>query len=85
MRREDIVAAYGQADSTDPLRVRRRPGDSRHARHSRGAVARACAVLVGVAAVTAWFGLGPAALTLALGWAFQLLGLLFVSDDLSLG
>ena len=41
------------------------------------------AVLVGVAAVTAWFGgLGPAALTLALGWAFQLLELLFVSDDL---
>ena len=40
------------------------------------------AALVGVAAVTAWFGgLGPAAVALVLGWTFQLLELVFVSDD----
>ncbi len=40
------------------------------------------AALVGVAAVSAWFGgLGPAAVALALGWAFQLLDLVFVSED----
>ena len=40
------------------------------------------AALVGVAAVTAWFGgPGPAAVALALGWTFQLLELLFVSDN----
>ena len=87
MRREDIVAAYGQADRSWVTRyafavvlatagmlvtLALTPDD-----------AELYAVLVGVAAVTAWFGgLGPAALTLALGWAFQLLELLFVSDDL---
>ena len=40
------------------------------------------AALVGVAAVSAWFGgLGPAAVALALGWTFQLVELVFVSDD----
>ncbi len=40
------------------------------------------AALVGVAAVTAWFGgLGPATVALALGWTFQLLELVFVSDE----